>query len=106
MDFQNLIPDMLTSARAAAKGHAADLKNYLQARTRLIAEGTVAIARDVLDEEITLDDAKFAFDEIRASEKTAVLAVKATSRAAAQDAINAAIAVASAALSKAVGAVL
>ena len=84
-------------------GHAGDLEDYLEARVKLIADGTAAIAADLLEGKITNDDAKFAFDEIRESEKTAVLAVEATSLAAAQDAINAALAVAAKALSTAAG---
>ena len=94
---------MLTAATKAAKGHATDLKNYLKTRTKLIAQGTAAIAADLLKKAITPDEAKFAFEEIEAEEKTAVLAVEATSLAAAQDAINAALAVASAAINKAIG---
>ncbi len=97
MDTISLIKNMLTAATGAAKGHAKDLENYLKARVKLIADGTAAIAADLLK------DAKFAFDEIRESEKTAVLAVEATSLAAAQDAINAALAVAAKALSTATG---
>ena len=84
-------------------GHARDLEDYLEARVKLIADGTAAIAADLLEGKITEEDAKFAFDEIRESEKTAVLAVEATSLAAAQDAINAALAVAAKALSTATG---
>jgi hypothetical protein len=94
---------MLTAATGAAKGHAKDLENYLKARVKLIADGTAAIAADRLKKKITKKDAKFAFDEIRESERTLVLAVKATSLAAAQDAINAALAVAAKALSAATG---
>jgi len=103
MDTISLIKNMLTAATGAAKGHAKDLENYLKARVKLIADGTAAIAGDLLKGKITEEDAKFAFDEIRESEKTAVLAVEATTLAAAQDAINAALAVAATALSTATG---
>jgi len=103
MDTLSLAKNMLTAATGAAKGHARDLENYLRARVKLIADGTAAIAADRLKGKITEEDAKFAFDEIRESEKTAVLAIEATSLAAAQDAINAALAVAAQALSTAAG---
>jgi hypothetical protein len=103
MDTISLAKNMLTAATGAAKAHAKDLENYLKARVKLIADGTAAIATDLLKRNITEDDAKFAFDEIRESEKTAVLAVEITSIAAAQDAINAALAVAAKALSTATG---
>jgi hypothetical protein len=103
MDTASLLTDMLTAATSAAKGHATDLKNYIEARAKLIAEGATAIAADFLSGAITADDARFASSEIREAEKTAILAVEATGQAAAQDAINAALAVASAAVNKAVG---
>jgi hypothetical protein len=103
MDTISLAKNMLAAATGAAKGHAKDLENYLKARVKLIADGTAEIAADRLKKKITKKDAKFAFDEIRESEKTAVLAVKATSLAAAQDAINAALDVAAKALSTAAG---
>ena len=103
MDTISLAKDMLSAATGAAKGHAKDLENYLKARVKLIADGTAAIAADRLKKKITKKDAKFAFDEIRESERTAVLAIEATSLAAAQDAINAALAVAAKALSTATG---
>lgn len=103
MDTISLIKDMLTAATGAAKGHAKDLENYLKARATLIADGTAAIAADLLDGKITEEDAKFAFDQIRESETTLVLAVEVTSLTAAQDAINAALAVAAKALSTATG---
>ena len=45
----------------------------------------------------------FAFDQIKESEATSLLAIEVTLKAAAQDAINAAISVAEAAINKAVG---
>lgn len=98
-----LIADMLKAASAAAKGHASDLKEYLKARTRLIADGVIAIAGDHISGAINDDDVRFAFAQIRESEKTAALAAEATGLAAAQDAINAALAVAAAAASAATG---
>jgi hypothetical protein len=103
MDTISLAKNMLTAATGAAKGHAKDLENYLKARVKLIADGTAEIAADLFKRKITEEDAKFAFDEIRESEKTLVLAVEVTSLAAAQDAINAALAVAAKALSTATG---
>jgi hypothetical protein len=88
---------------AAAKGHAKDLRNYIQARTTLIVDGVARIAADRLAGDIDNDDVKFAFREIKASEKTALLAIQATLKAAAQDAINAVLAVAATAVNQAVG---
>jgi hypothetical protein len=103
INASDLIQDMLAGATGAAKGHAADLKSYLEARAKLVADGTVALAADRVANNITDDDVKFAFQQIRDSEMTSLLAIEVTLKAAAQDAINAALAVASDALNKAVG---
>jgi hypothetical protein len=94
---------MLGAAGGAAKGHGEDLKNYLEARAKLIAESVAAITSDRLKNVITDDDVRFAFDEIKASEVSARAAVAVTFKAAAQDAINAALNVASSAINAAVG---
>ena len=103
INISELVQNMLAAASGAAKGHAADLKNYLEARAKLIAEGVAAIARDRLAGKINDDDVRFAFDEIKESEKSAAAAVAVTAKAAAQDAINAALNVAAAAVNKAAG---
>jgi hypothetical protein len=103
INLSSLVTNMMAAASGAAKGHAGDLKNYLQARAKLIAQGVVAIARDRAAGLISDDDVRFAFAEIKASEKSALSAVKATAKAAAQDAINAALNVAASALNAAVG---
>jgi hypothetical protein len=94
---------MLGAAAGAAKGHGADLRNYLEARARLIAEGVAAIASDRLEGKINDDDVRFAFDEIKESEKSAAAAVSVTVKAAAQDAVNAALNVAASAINGAIG---
>lgn len=105
MDATALATNMLQAALGAAKGHAADLENYLKARAALIAQGVAAIAADRLSpvNPLTDHDVRFAFQQIRESEKTALLAIQATSLAAAQDAINAALSVAASAASAAIG---
>jgi hypothetical protein len=103
IDLPKLLADMIAAAEGAAKGHAADLTNYLQARTQLIAQGVRQIVDDRLAKKINDDDAKFAFEQIKESEKTQLAAVAVTAKAAAQDAVNAALAVAAAAANKAIG---
>ncbi|HXA08707.1 MAG TPA: hypothetical protein VNW28_01920 [Chthoniobacterales bacterium] len=103
IDTSDLIQDMLAAATGAAKGHAADLKSYLEARAKLVADGMVELEADRVANNITDDDVKFAFQQIKDSEMTSLLAIDVTLKAAAQDAINAALAVASDALNKAVG---
>src|SRR5688500_17575166 len=103
INLSELVGSMLTAASDAAKGHASDLKGYLQARATVIAEGVAAIASDRVDGLITDDDVRFAFEQIKATESSGLSAVKATAKAAAQDAINAALSVAASALNAAVG---
>jgi hypothetical protein len=106
INISELVQSMLAAASGAAKGHAADLKNYLEARAKLIAEGVAALASDRLAGKINDDDVRFAFDEIKESEKSAAAAVAVTAKAAAQDAINAALNVAATAINKAAGLVI
>jgi hypothetical protein len=103
IDFERLLADMLKAGEKAAKRHAADLKNYLQARVQLIAESVAQLAQDRRTGKINDSDVRFAFDQIRESEKTQLNAVAVTAKAAAQDAINAALAVATTAINKAIG---
>jgi len=103
INISQLIQGMLGAAAGAAKGHGEDLKNYLETRAKLIAESVAAIASDRLAGKITDDDVRFAFDEIKASEVSAQAAVTVTLKAAAQDAINAALNVAASAVNSAVG---
>jgi hypothetical protein len=103
LDVSALAKNILSAATGAAKGHAADLKNFLEARAQLIADGIAQIAADRLAGSVTDNDVRFAFDQIKESEKTSLLAVDVTLKAAAQDAINAALAVGVDALNKAIG---
>jgi hypothetical protein len=103
IDTSNLIKDMLAAATGAAKGHATDLKTYLEARAKIIADGIIQLAADRATNQITDDDVKFSFQQIKESAATSLLAIDATLKAAAQDAINAVLAVATEALNKAVG---
>jgi hypothetical protein len=103
IDAGALAKSALHDGLAATKGHGKDLKIYLEARARLIADGIASLARDYAEGWIDDDDVRFAFGEIRASEKSALAAMQATGKAAAQDAVNAMLAVASAALNKAIG---
>src|SRR5687768_4179531 len=103
INLSELVGNMLSAASGAAKGHAGDLKNYLEERAKVIAEGVAAIASDRAAGIITDDDVRFIFQQIKATERSGLAAVKATAKAAAQDAINAALNVAASALNAAVG---
>lgn len=103
IDVQALYQAALHDGLAAAQGHRKDLRSYLEARARLVAQGIADLARDRAEGLIDDDDVRFAFGEIRASEASAVQAIQATGKAAAQDAINAILGVVAAALNKAIG---
>ena len=106
INLSELVTNMMSAASGAAKGHAGDLKNYLEARTTMIAEGVEAIAHDRAAGILTDDDVQFAFDEIKATANSGLSAVKATAKAAAQDAINAALNVAASTINAAFGTVI
>jgi hypothetical protein len=103
IDFEKLLADMLKAGEKAAKGHAADLKNYLQARAQIIVPGVAQLMQDRRNGKINDSDVKFAFEQIKESEMTQLNAIAVTAKAAAQDAINAALAVAAKAINKAIG---
>jgi len=103
INVSQLVQSMVSAATGAAKGHAADLKNFYEARARLIAENAAALASDRLAGKINDDDVRFAYDELRESEKAVVAALDVTAKAAAQDAINAALNVAASAINTATG---
>jgi len=103
IDLSALTTSITEAAAGATKGHAQDLKTYIEARAKLLAAGADQIAADRLAGKITDDDVRFAFQQIKEAEQTALLAVKVTLKAAAQDAINAALAVVVSAINKAIG---
>src|SRR5205809_8006721 len=103
INIQKLTQDIIAAATGAAKGHAADLKQYVEAHSNIIAEGAKEIASDRIQNKITDEDVRFAFDQVKESEATSLLAIEVTLKASAQDAVNAAISVAEAAINKAVG---
>lgn len=103
LNLSELFANMLSAAAGAAEGHAGDLKNYIEERAKVIAEGVAAIASERAAGKMTDDDVQFAFDQIKATKDSGLSAVKATARAAAQDAINAALNVAASAINAAFG---
>jgi hypothetical protein len=106
IDVESLIESMTSAAVTAAKGHAEDLKAFIDSHTLLIADGVAAIGTDLAAGNIDADDAQFAFDQIKDEEATELLAISVTLKAAAQDALNAALNVAASVASKALGIVL
>ena len=103
IDTKLLAESAFDAALAAAKGQAKNVKTYAKKRAKIIAEGAVALAKDRIAGHIDNDDVKFAWEQIRLTERSARLAVQVATRAALQDAINAALAVAAGAVNQAVG---
>jgi len=106
LNIEVLAQSALNRALEAAKGHRDDLKTYLKRRSKIIAEGSARIVADRLAGKIDDADVKFAFEEIRATERTMRLALKVTSKVALQNAVNAALAVTAGAINQAVGAAI
>ncbi len=103
MDATELLNSALRDGLAAAKGHEKELRGYLRKRARLIADGAARLADEHAQGLISEDDVRFGFSEIRKSEKTALRTMQAAAKAAAQDAINAMLAVAAGAVNNAIG---
>ena len=103
IDFTQLLKNMIAAATGAAKGHADDLKQFIENQARITNETMQAIVEDRLAKKITDDDAKFGLEQLYESARAATDAIEVTAQAAAQDAINAALKVATDAIQKAIG---
>jgi hypothetical protein len=103
IDFTKLFQSMVTAATGAAKGHADDLKEFIENQVRISNETLQAIVQDRLKKKITAQEAKDSLKDMYDSARAAADAVEVTVLAAAQDAINAALKVATDAIQKAIG---
>lgn len=103
INIEQLASAAFNAAVGAAKGQAILLEDYLKARAQLIAQGTKDIFDDRAANKINDDDVKFAFDQIRKAEASGLRVIDAAAKAAAQDAINAALNVAAGAINTAIG---
>lgn len=103
INFNQLLQNMIAAATGAAKGHADDLEQFIENQARIANETMQAIITDRLKKKITDDDAKFGLEQLYESARAAADAVEVTLQAAAQDAINAALNVATTAIQKAIG---
>ena len=103
MDTDALFTAMWQAARDGGIPHLRDLKGFLDAEFRAIAQSVAAIAADRVAGKLTKKQAELAFQELEDSRRDLELAVSATLKAAAQDAVNAALGVAAGALNKALG---
>ena len=103
IDFHNLLEAMIAAATGAAKGHADDLKQFIENQARITNETLQAILADRLAKKLSADDARFALQEMYDSARATADAVEVTLQAAAQDAINAVLKIATDAIQKAIG---
>lgn len=103
IDFTKLFQDMLAAATGAAKGHADDLKTFLDNQVRITNETLQAIVQDRLSNKISAQEAKDSLQDMYDSARASKDAIEITLQAAAQDAINAALKIATDAIQKAIG---
>ena len=91
MDFQNTLNQMLAAAKAAAGIHWNDVRAYMKRELALAVEEAQSIALEVANEVKTPEQAKIELESIEASLRDVNLALTVAAKAAAQDAINAAL---------------
>ena len=103
IDFNSLLQNMIAAATGAAKGHADDLKQFIENQARIANETLQAIVEDRLRDKITAEEAKFGLEQMYESARASKDAIEVTLQAAAQDAINAVLKVATDAIQKAIG---
>jgi len=120
MNFQETLQQMLDAGAAAAKGHWKALRGHAEQEFRRLGEAAAWLEADYLADLAAAQlpstktkrakmeskaklRAKLAFDNLTLAAEGVVTAAKGDAKLAAQDAINAALAVARAAVNKSVG---
>jgi hypothetical protein len=103
MNIQAQVDAMWQAARSGGIPHLNDLKGFLEQEFQAIATAAADIEADKLAGKITAKQAELAFKALKKSKRDVALAVQATLKTAAQDAINAAFSVASTSLRTAIG---
>jgi hypothetical protein len=91
MDFQNTLTQMLTAAKAAAGIHWKDVREYMKRELARAEEEAKSIALEVANEVKTPEQAKIELESIEVGLRDVKLALTVAAKAAAQDAINAAL---------------
>lgn len=91
MDFEGILKQMLAAAQGAAGKHWNDVRDYLQRELAEAEEESKAIALEVANRVKTPEQAKIELQSIVDSLKDVRLALTVDAKAAAQDAINAAL---------------
>jgi hypothetical protein len=91
MDFKDILEKMLVAAKSAAGVHWKDVRDYLEREFAQAKEEAKAIALEVANEVKTPAQAKIELQAIEDSLRDVKLALTVDAKAAAQDAINAAL---------------
>jgi hypothetical protein len=103
MNFQNILEGMLAAAKKAAGKHWKDMSSYLEAEFKRAKDEAAAGALEVARGTKKPEQAKIELEAIEESLRDVRLAATVDVKAAAQDAINAALAVLRAAVNQAAG---
>jgi hypothetical protein len=91
MDFKDTLEKMLAAARSAAGVHWNDVRDYLKRELAEAEEEAKEIALEVANEVKTPEQAEIELQAIKDSLQDVKLALTVDAKAAAQDAINAAL---------------
>jgi hypothetical protein len=91
MDFEDTLEKMLVAARTAAGGYWKDLRSYLTKEFTRAKSEAAAIALEVAAGTKTPEQAAIELQSVKDSLQDAELAIKVEAKAAAQEAINAAL---------------
>lgn len=102
MDFSNTLEQMLAAARTAAGAHWNDIHGYLENEMLTAKQDAVHLALEVVHGSKLRAQADIEAEQIKDSMRDVLDALAADLKAAAQDAINAAIGVLTAAVNAAV----
>jgi hypothetical protein len=91
MAFEDTLNQMLTAAKAAAGVHWKDVREYMKRELAIAEETAAAIALEVANNVKTPEQAKVELESIEVGLLDVKLALTVAAKAAAQDAINAAL---------------
>jgi hypothetical protein len=103
MDFSDTLEKMLAAAKTAAGVHWKDIRGFLENEMAIAKEEAAAIALEVFQKTKTPEQAKIELQSVEESLQDTRLAVQVSLKAAAQDAINAALEVLRSAVNSAAG---
>jgi hypothetical protein len=91
MAFEDTLNQMLAAAKAAAGVHWSDVREYMKRELAIAEETAIAIALEVANDVKTPEQAKIELESVEVGLRDVKLALTVAAKAAAQDAINAAL---------------